>query len=355
MGWIGLDEFPVGVGIQRLSASHWQARRQPFDRKPNFIPLNRSTRTEAANSARPDQQQPAGTQQAKGFQLESPGQRSLLGCLQPVEFKDLVAEVSLFRPGPVEGDMVNVYIRRRNKEEPVPFLHETISDVLKETYGVILFQEQVLRIAHFFAGLSYAEADAFRRAMTKDSRSQKMELLKQRFIDGAIAQGHSKSLAEEVFTHVSAFASYGFCKAHAASFAHITYQSAYLKAHYPQAFYLGLLNAGQVGSYPHSVVVNEARRRGIRIYPPHVNSSGFEYKAEGTGIRVPLDVINGVGPAMARRIRANRERFRPFRNREEFLTRVPTPKRIEDILSIAEAFKGLEDYEWGMIQEAYNE
>jgi DNA polymerase III alpha subunit len=181
-----------------------------------------------------------------------------------------------------------------------------------------------------------------------------MELLKQGFIEGALAQGHSKSLAEEVFTHVSAFASYGFCKAHAASFAHITYQSAYLKAHYPQAFYLGLLNAGQVGSYPHSVVVNEARRRGIRIYPPHVNSSGAEYVAERTGIRVPLDVINGVGPAMARRIRANRERFGPFRNREEFLTRVPTPKRIEDILSIAGAFKGLEDYEWGMIQEAYN-
>ena len=288
------------------------------------------------------------------FQLESPGQRGLLGCLQPIEFKDLVAEVSLFRPGPVEGDMVNVYIRRRNKEESVPFLHETISEVLKETYGVILFQEQVLRIAHLFAGLSYAEADAFRRAMTKDRKSRKMELLKHRFIEGAIDQGHNKSLAVEVFTHVSAFASYGFCKAHAASFAHITYQSAYLKAYYPQAFYLGLLNAGQVGSYPHSVVINEARRRGIKIYPPHVNSSGAEYVAEGTGIRVPLDVINGVGPATARRIRANRERFGPFQSREEFLARVPIPKRIEDILSIAGAFEGLEDFEWELIQEAYN-
>lgn len=294
------------------------------------------------------------TQSVGVFQLESPGQRSLLGCLQPIEFKDLVAEVSLFRPGPVEGDMVNVYIRRRNKEELVPFLHETISDILEETYGVILFQEQVLRIAHFFSGLSYAEADAFRRAMTKDRRSRKMELLKQSFIEGAIDQGHSKSLAEEVFTQVSAFASYGFCKAHAASFAHITYQSAYLKTHYPQAFYLGLLNAGQVGSYPHSVVINEARKRGIKIYPPHVNFSGFEYKDEGKGIRVPLDVINGVGPAMARRIRANRERFGPFKNREDFLARVPTPKRIEDVLSTTGAFEGLEYYEWELIKEAYN-
>ena len=173
----------------------------------------------------------------------------------------------MFRPGPVEGDMVNVYIRRRNGEEPVPFLHETISEVLKETYGVILFQEQVLRIAHFFAGLSYAEADAFRRAMTKDRKSRKMELLKQSFIEGAIDQGHRRSLAEGVFTHVSAFASYGFCKAHAASFAHITYQSAYLKAHYPQAFYLGLLNAGQVGSYPHSVSNKRSTEKGHTHIP----------------------------------------------------------------------------------------
>lgn len=289
------------------------------------------------------------------FQLESPGQRGLLGCLQPEGFKDLVAEVSLFRPGPVEGDMVNVYISRRNGEEPVPFLHKTISDILEETYGVILFQEQVLRIAHFFAGLSYAEADAFRRAMTKDRKSRKMELLGQSFIEGAIDQGHSKSLAEEVFTKVSAFASFGFCKAHAASFAHITYQSAYLKAHYPQAFYLGLLNAGQVGSYPHSVVVNEAKRRDIRIYPPHVNFSGAEYMAEGSGIRLPLDVINGVGPAMARRIRANRHRLGPFQSREEFLDRVPTPKHIEDILSSSGAFEGLENHEWELMEEAYIE
>lgn len=288
------------------------------------------------------------------FQLESPGQRGLLGCLQPIEFKDLVAEVSLFRPGPVEGDMVNVYIRRRNGEEPVPFLHETISEILRETYGVILFQEQVLRIAHFFAGLSYAEADAFRRAMTKDRKSRKMELLKQSFIKGATDQGHSNYLAKEVFTHVSAFASYGFCKAHAASFAHITYQSAYLKAHYPQAFYIGLLNAGQVGSYPHSIVINEARRRSIPIYPPHVNFSGVEYVAERTGIRVPLDAIKGIGPAMARRIRANRQRLGPFQSREEFLDRVPTPKRIEDILSTAGAFEGLEDCQWQLIQDAYN-
>jgi DNA-directed DNA polymerase III PolC len=288
------------------------------------------------------------------FQLESPGQRNLLGRLQPRRFSDVTAEISLFRPGPVEGNMVDTYVRRRNGEEPVEILHPDLAPILEETYGVILFQEQVLRIVHTFAGLSYAEADAFRRAMTKDRKSGKMDRLRQRFIQGAIAKGHSKALAEEVFGKVASFASFGFCKAHAASFAHITYQSAYLKAHHPQAFYLGLLNAGHVGSYPPYVIVNEARRRGIPVYPPHVNVGGLEYEAEGSGIRAPLVVVNGVGPAMARRIVADRKRRGPFRSVRDFLIRLPLPDRIVDALSMAGALEGLEDREWGLIQEVAN-
>ncbi|MBM3299744.1 MAG: DNA polymerase III subunit alpha, partial [Deltaproteobacteria bacterium] len=145
------------------------------------------------------------------FQLESPGQRNLLGRLQPRRFSDLIAEISLFRPGPVEGNMVEVYLRRRLGEEPVRVLHEDLVPVLAETYGVILFQEQVLRIVHTFAGLTYAEADAFRRAMTKDRKSKKMDFLKQQFIQGAIARGHSRALAEKVFQQAATLASYGFC------------------------------------------------------------------------------------------------------------------------------------------------
>ena len=156
----------------------------------------------------------------------------------------------------------------------------------------------------FFCRLDLCLRDAFRRAMTKDRKSGKMDLLKREFIRGAMAKGHSRALAEEVFGKVAAFASFGFCKAHAASFAHITYQSAFLKAHYPQAFHPGLLNAGHVGSYPPSVILNEARRRGIPVYPPHLNASGLEYEQDGSGIRAPLVVVNGVGPAMARRIAA---------------------------------------------------
>jgi DNA-directed DNA polymerase III PolC len=288
------------------------------------------------------------------FQLESPGQRSLLGHLQPRCFTDLIAQISLFRPGPVEGDMVSVYVRRRHGEEAVQVLHPDLLPILEETYGVILFQEQVLRIVHVFAGLSYAQADAFRRAMTKDRRSKKMELLKERFFEGALSMGHPKELVEEVFEKVAAFASYGFCKAHAASFAHITYQSSFLKAHHPQAFYLGLLNAGQVGSYPPYVILNEARRRGVPIHPPHVNSSGLEYEAEGAGIRAPLVVVNGVGPAMARRIVADRQRRGPFHSARDFIVRVKLPDRIVQALQLAAAMEGLNDNQWELVQEVSN-
>jgi DNA-directed DNA polymerase III PolC len=288
------------------------------------------------------------------FQLESPGQRNLLGHLQPRRFGDLIAEISLFRPGPVEGNMVNTFVRRRNGEEAVRIPHADLVPILAETYGVILYQEQVLRIVHSFAGWTYADADAFRRAMTKDRKSGKMDLLKREFIRGAMAKGHSRALAEEVFGKVAAFASFGFCKAHAASFAHITYQSAFLKAHYPQAFYLGLLNAGHVGSYPPSVILNEARRRGIPVYPPHLNASGLEYEQDGSGIRAPLVVVNGVGPAMARRIVADRQRKGLFRSRKDFLARLSLPDRIVDVLSAAGALDGLDEYEWGLRREVSN-
>jgi DNA-directed DNA polymerase III PolC len=283
------------------------------------------------------------------FQLESPGQRNLLGRLQPRRFGDLIAEISLFRPGPVEGNIVETYVRRRNGAEPVSLPHKDLMPVLAETYGVILFQEQVLRIVHVFAGLPYAEADAFRRAMTKDRKSRKMMQLEQRFVQGALEKGHDMALIRHVYRKVAAFASFGFCKAHAASFAHITYQSAFLKAHYPQAFYLGLLNAGQVGSYPPSLILNEARRRGMPVYAPHINVSGLDYEPDGAGIRAPLVVINGVGPEMARRIVADRTRRGPFRSPMEFLTRLSIPDRITQALTRAGALEGLDGGQWGRV------
>ena len=287
------------------------------------------------------------------FQLESPGQRNLVGRLLPRHFGDLIAEISLFRPGPVEGDMVENYVRRRNKKESVRIPHPDLEPILRETYGIILYQEQVLRIANTFAGFSLAEADRFRRAMTKDRGSEIMSFLKQRFIQGALSKGHARRLAEETFSRVAAFAAFGLCKAHAASFAHITYQSAYLKTHHPQAFYIGLLNAGNVGSYPPYVILNEAMRRGIPVYPPHVNYSALEYVPEGRGIRVSLWAVNNVGSATAKRIIAERERRGLFIDLQDFRTRFSPPERILQVLLTSGALEGLNE-EWGLIREVSN-
>jgi DNA-directed DNA polymerase III PolC len=274
------------------------------------------------------------------FQVESPGQRQLLGRLQPKKFSDIIAEISLFRPGPMKGDMVTPYVERRNGKEPVRYPHPDLEPVLKETYGVVLFQEQVLKIAHCIAGFSFAEADQLRRAMTKDRSATEMERIKASFIQGAISLGYSKKTAEKIFAMVASFAGYGFCKAHAASFAHITYQSAFLKAHCPLEFYLGLLNAGHVGSYPKSVILNEAKRRGFEVLPPHINYSHKDYTAENRGIRIGLSAINRLGPQFCKRILREREQG-TFASIKEFCRRVDLPQEIILRLSLAGAFLGV--------------
>ena len=275
------------------------------------------------------------------FQLESSGQRNLVGRLQPRCFDDIVIEISLFRPGPVKSDMVNRFLRRRDGLEKKDYLHPTLSDILAPTCGVIVFQEQVLRIVHRFAGFSYADADAFRRAMTKDRSKGEMSRLKAAFIRGAMKMGHTKALSELVFERIAAFAAYGFCKAHAVAFAHITWQSAWLKAHYPRAFYLGLLNAGHVGSYPPFVILNEARRKGIAILSPHVNKSALEYEAEREGIRVPLHVIKGIGMESARRIFEERKRNGNFSSWKDFFSRIRLPVKARYGIIFSGALLGL--------------
>jgi DNA polymerase III alpha subunit len=274
------------------------------------------------------------------FQVESPGQRQLLGRLQPKKFSDVIAEISLFRPGPMKGDMVTPYVQRRNHKEPVCYPHPDLEPILRETYGVVLFQEQVLKVAHCIAGFSMAEADQLRRAMTKERSAAEMERISTSFIQGAIGQGYSQKTAEEVFAMIASFAGYGFCKAHAASFAHITYQSAFLKAHYPLEFYLGLLNAGYVGSYPKSVILNEAKRMGFDVLGPHINYSDQDYTAENGGIRIGLLALNGLGPRFCDRILYERNKG-PFTSVKTFCSRVNLPQEIILRLSLAGAFVGV--------------
>ncbi len=274
------------------------------------------------------------------FQVESPGQRQLLGRLQPKNFSDIIAEISLFRPGPMKGNMVTPYVQRRNGNAPVSYPHPDLEPILRETYGIVLFQEQVLKIAHRIAGFSLAEADQLRRAMTKERSAVEMERIKALFIHGAISHGYTHQTAEEIFAMVASFAGYGFCKAHAASFAHITYQSAFLKAHYPLEFYLGLLNAGHVGSYPKSVILNEAKRRGFEVLGPHINYSREDYTAENGAIRIGLSALNGLGPRFCERI-LREQLNEPFTSIKGFCQRVNLPQEVTLRLSLAGAFLGL--------------
>ncbi|HUV04515.1 MAG TPA: DNA polymerase III subunit alpha [Armatimonadota bacterium] len=231
------------------------------------------------------------------FQVESPGMRGLLGRLQPTRFDDLTANIALFRPGPMQADMINPFIKRRHGEEPEVYLHPKLKPILKETYGVVLYQEQVLRISSALAGFTPGQADSLRRAMTTDRSQDEMEKIKDTFIQCAVKNGVEQGIAEKVFSQLRAFAAYGFCKAHAASFAKIAYQTAYLKAHYPAEFLAGILCNEPMGFYPANVVLEEARRLGIGILGVDVNRSRKKFSVEDGKIRIGLMQVKGISDA----------------------------------------------------------
>ena len=214
------------------------------------------------------------------FQVESPGQRNLLGRTQPHEFEEIIANISLFRPGPVQADMIRPYIARKHGLAPITYLHPALEPVLKGSYGVIIYQEHVLQIARAVAGFTLGQGDLLRRAMTSDRSHREMEKLREQFVRGAIGQGVDRLIADRIFDDIAGFAAYGFNKAHAACFARITYQSAYLKAHYPAEFLAGLLSAQPMGFYPPRTIAEEAKRLGIAVLPPCVNRSEAVFTVE---------------------------------------------------------------------------
>ena len=244
------------------------------------------------------------------FQVESPGMRGLLGRLQPTRFEDIIAQISLFRPGPMQADMINPFIKRRHGEEPVTYLHPSLEPALKETYGVILYQEQVLRVSSALAGFTPGQADSLRRAMTTDRSQEEMEKIRETFVSCAVKNGVDEEIAEKVFSQLRSFAAYGFCKAHAASFAKIAYQTAYLKAHYAAEFMAGILCNEPMGFYPANVIVEEARRIGIGILGVDVNRSRKKFSVEDGSIRIGLMQVKGISDAEIKSIedaRAERE------------------------------------------------
>ena len=228
------------------------------------------------------------------FQLESPAQREMAGRLLPDRFEDIIVSISLVRPGPLKSSMDKIYLPRRHGKESVTYLHPKLKNALEETLGVILYQEQVLKVAHDLAGMSYAEADGFRRAMTHDRTTEEMEKMRDSFITGAARNGVSKDIASQVFEQLAAFAAYGFCKAHAVAYAIIAYQTLWLKCHYPAEFFAAVLSNQPMGYYPPRVLVAEARRSGVKILPPDVNHSDDRYTVEDGAIRVSLKQLRGM-------------------------------------------------------------
>ncbi|MFE9677905.1 DNA polymerase III subunit alpha [Streptomyces sp. NPDC006259] len=240
------------------------------------------------------------------FQIESPGQRDLVGRLQPATFHDLVVDISLFRPGPVAADMVRPFIEARHGRAPVRYPHPDLAEPLKGTYGVVVFHEQIIDIVAILTGCGRGEADRIRRGLS-DPESQGR--IKAWFGQRAAANGYDAETIRRTWEIVEAFGSYGFCKAHAVAFAVPTYQSAWLKAHHPAAFYAGLLTHDP-GMYPKRLLLADARRRGVPILPLDVNRSGVAHRIELVsespsavrGLRLALRDVHGISEAEAKRI-----------------------------------------------------
>ncbi|MGE4529723.1 MAG: DNA polymerase III subunit alpha [Acidithiobacillus sp.] len=259
------------------------------------------------------------------FQLESSGMRDLVRRLQPDTFEDIVALVALFRPGPLQSGMVDDFIARKHGRAPVTYLHPHLEAILKETYGVIVYQEQVMQSAQILAGYSLGGADLLRRAMGKKKPE---EMAKQRsiFMEGAHKNGLNPEQAGAIFDLMEKFAEYGFNKSHSAAYALVSYQTAYLKAHYPQFFMAAVLTADMDHTDKVVAMIAECQRMGMQIMPPSVLHSGLEFRPEGEqNIRFGLGAIKGLGRAAIQAILEARSE-RPFGSLFDFLCRVDAQK-----------------------------
>lgn len=282
------------------------------------------------------------------FQIESPGQRDLVGRLQPATFHDLVVDISLFRPGPVAADMVRPFIEARHGRAPIRYPHPDLEEPLRETYGVVVFHEQIIRMVDIMTGCGREEADKVRRGLSDPESGARIRAW---FEQRTRRKGYTPEVIARTWEIIEAFGSYGFCKAHAVAFAVPTYQSAWLKAHHPAAFYAGLLTHDP-GMYPKRLLLADARRRGVPVLPLDVNRSTVAHKIElvsedgvseagvsgtgvsGTGVwgvRLALSDVHGISEAEAARIEAGQpysslldfwQRARPARPVAERLAQV---------------------------------
>jgi error-prone DNA polymerase len=240
------------------------------------------------------------------FQVESRAQMATLPRVQPRCFYDIVIEVALIRPGPIQGHAVNPYIRRRRGDEPVTYLHPRLEPILQRTLGVPLFQEQLMEMAVAVGGFSPAEADELRQAMAAKRSELRMMKLKGRLYAGMAENGIEGAAADQLFEALAAFANFGFPESHSVSFAHLVYCSAWIKVHYPAAFLVSLLNAQPMGFWSPQSLVTDAKRHGVSVARPCVNASqagaALEGSSEAPVVRLGLGDVRSIGTEVAERI-----------------------------------------------------
>ena len=278
------------------------------------------------------------------FQLESRAQMAMLPRLKPRSFYDLVIEVAIVRPGPIQGDMVHPYIRRRNGEESVDLPSKELHEVLHKTLGVPLFQEQAMKIAIIAAGFTPGEADQLRKAMATFRKTDKIGELGLKMIAGMVERGYEKSFAERCFRQIEGFGNYGFPESHAASFALLVYVSSWMKCHMPATFAAALLNSQPMGFYAPAQIVRDAREHGVIVLPPDVNMANWdcdlERQKDGTlALRLGMNQIKGLRKGEAVLIEKNRREG--YRNIEELSIRAGIQSMTLEILARADAFQSL--------------
>jgi error-prone DNA polymerase len=240
------------------------------------------------------------------FQIESRAQMSMLPRLKPKNYYDLVIEVAIVRPGPIQGGMVHPYLRRRRGEEPITYPSAAVEEVLGRTLGVPIFQEQVMQLAMVAAGFTPGEADRLRRSMAAWKKRGGLEHFEGKLKDGMQRHGYSREFAEALYRQILGFGEYGFPESHAASFALLVYVSSWLKCHHPAAFCAALLNSQPMGFYAPAQLVQDARRHGVEILPPDVNASDWDCTLEGAALRLGLRMVGGLPEAAGKKIAAGK-------------------------------------------------
>jgi error-prone DNA polymerase len=339
LGLIKIDL--LGLGMLSLLREAFTIYRRCVERDDPWLPASVARDLELHTIPADDKKTYAMMRRADTvgvFQIESRAQQSMLPRLKPACFYDIVMQVAIIRPGPIQGQMIHPFLRRRSGAEAVTYPHPKLKPVLERTLGVPLFQEQGMRLAIEAAGFSPGEADQLRRAMGHKRSRERMEAMHAKLVDGMVANGIDRAAAEQLFHMLGGFADYGFPESHAASFALLAYASAYLKCHLPAVFAAAILNVQPMGFYSTEVLVNDARRHGVAIKPIEVNASQYWSHVEFDGaLRLGFHLVRGLGEAQQKRLEAAIARG-PFDDVLAFAQRTQLERETLENLAIAGAF-----------------